>query len=817
LRFFPKMGCVASKDEVTEKPRSAIKSLKIPGKKKTEKSFGSIGIVDANDDTVQVDYELDRAVDNLRAESKINLALNAKRRGDIFDESFTPDAKELQNFKKPLVTKSDGVVSLLEDAMHKNILFRDLSSSQLQYVLNALSKKKVKSKTIVIEQGEEGDTFYIVEKGSFRFIVDGEEVGLCKAGESFGELALLYNCPRAATVESHESSELWCLERSTYRHIIAGNVAKKQQEVRKALRKVSILQGLSGEQIGRLLDAVETVRFKAGETIIRKGDAGNIFFMIKKGQVKCTRAGVRASQSDITLGEGEYFGERSLLTKEPRAANVIAMIDTECLVLDKETFSMLLGPLRQVLDANLGLRVIAGIPMFAQLSQNERRKLMKALKEERFKDGDTIIKQNAAGDKFYLIREGTAKVTKTVEGSRNGDSNVAELVAGDYFGEGALLKDEPRAANVVAVTEVVCLTMSRSSFEKLLGPLQKIMQRELDNREDQIEEAVKDEVKLVEDSLKLSDLKLLQTLGTGTFGRVKLVDCPKLNQTYALKILQKSQIVAYRQERNVMNEKEILLECRHPFILKLFRTFKDKHSLYLLLEVVLGGELFTLLHIRGGALQNNDARFYAACVLDAFVYLHEKTIVYRDLKPENLMIDELGYIKVVDFGFAKRVEDKTYTLCGTPEYLSPELVLGKGHNKAVDNWAVGILIFEMLTGSSPFADPINNDHLTICKQIVRTKVDYPRRFPEKAKDLLSRLLIRDAFQRLGSHAKGTAEIKEHPWFQPIDWNELVRKRSKAPWVPPIKDSKDTSNFDEYPEDDYVEPYKPDGSNWDADF
>ncbi|CAK9107127.1 cGMP-dependent protein kinase 1 (cGK 1) (cGK1) (cGMP-dependent protein kinase I) (cGKI) [Durusdinium trenchii] len=789
-------------------PRAAIKSMK-KATHTTQRSTGT-------EVDVQVEYQQDRAVDNLQAESKIHRALNAKRRGDIFDESFEPSPKDLKDFSKPLEDKSPEVETLLHTALQSNILFRDLSEDQLQQILNALTSMSVAANTELIKQGDKGDVFYVVESGSFQFLVDGQLEGTCGKGNSFGELALLYNCPRAATVKSEKKAKVWCLERSTFRTVVSGTVAKKHAEIKKALRNVSILNSLNGDQISMVSDAVEKVHFKAGETIIRKGDVGNVFFMIKKGQVKCTRAGSRESSSDIILSEGDYFGERSLLKQEPRAANVIAITDVDCLVLDRETFHSLLGPLKDVLDSNLGMRVIGSIPLFAQLSNSERKKLMKALKEEKFPAGTTIIRQNEPGQKFFLIKEGVAKVTKSV-GGVTGTTDVAELTTGDYFGEGSLLRDEPRAANVVATTDVTCLCMERQAFEKLLGPLQKIMKRDYDEREDQINEVVKEQQKLVEASLKLSDLTMLQTLGTGTFGRVKLVDCPKLNRTYALKILQKSQIVAYRQQNNVMNEKNILMSCDHPFIIRLYRTFKDKHSLYLLLELVLGGELFTLLHIRGGLLSNADSRFYAACVLDALEYLHNRHIVYRDLKPENLMIDRLGYIKVVDFGFAKVVEDKTYTLCGTPEYLAPELVLGKGHNKAVDCWAIGVLIFEMLTGASPFADPENNDHMVICRQIVRGKVDYPRKFPEQAKDLISRLLTRDAFQRLGCLKDGTAEIKAHPFFKKIDFNELQRKRVKAPWIPPIKDDLDTSNFDDYPEDEYVEAYKSDGTNWDANF
>ena len=171
-----------------------------------------------------------------------------------------------------------------------------------------------------------------------------------------------------------------------------------------------------------------------------------------------------------------------------------------------------------------------------------------------------------------------------------------------------------------------------------------------------------------------------------------------------------------------MNEKIILQKCIHPFILQLITTYKDENCLYMLLELVQGGELFNLLHNMGGYLSSSHAVFYAACVLDVLAFLHKNNILYRDLKPENLLIDKEGYIKVVDFGFAKVVKDRTFTLCGTPEYLAPELVLGKGHNKGVDYWALGVLIYEMLCGYSPFADHENGDQIIICKNIMRGEV-----------------------------------------------------------------------------------------------
>lgn len=233
--------------------------------------------------------------------------------------------------------------------------------------------------------------------------------------------------------------------------------------------------------------------------------------------------------------------------------------------------------------------------------------------------------------------------------------------------------------------------------------------------------------------IPLRELELKKTLGTGTFGRVRMALHRRTNQVFALKMLQKAQIAALKQQKNIMAERDILWRVDHPFVIKLFDTYRDRDRLYMLLELVQGGELFGRLQNSPtpGRISPGEARFYAACVLDAFDYLHALHVVYRDLKPENLLIDAAGYLKLVDFGFAKFVPDRTFTLCGTPEYLAPELVLGRGHDKGVDYWAIGVLLFEQVAGYSPFADRERNDQMTICKNILRGVVDFPRHFSDR--------------------------------------------------------------------------------------
>ena len=238
-------------------------------------------------------------------------------------------------------------------------------------------------------------------------------------------------------------------------------------------------------------------------------------------------------------------------------------------------------------------------------------------------------------------------------------------------------------ATITATTEVVCMQLARDTFVSLLGPLSTILNREAEVRKKEAEAAKKP-------IIHMKDLKVHNILGVGTFGRVKLVVHKPTDTPYALKCMRKGQIIALKQVEHVMNEKKILAMCDHPFLLQLAAAYQDSDELYMLLELALGGELFTILRERQ-KFDEPTSRFYGANVAAAFEYLHERKIVYRDLKPENLLLDGKGYLKVVDFGFAKIIVDRTWTLCGTPEYLAPEIIRSKGHGKGVDWWALAIL------------------------------------------------------------------------------------------------------------------------------
>ncbi|CAB4010712.1 kinase DC2 [Paramuricea clavata] len=258
-------------------------------------------------------------------------------------------------------------------------------------------------------------------------------------------------------------------------------------------------------------------------------------------------------------------------------------------------------------------------------------------------------------------------------------------------------------------------------------------------------------------------------------------------------------IIRLKQVEHVQNEKSILIKVDNPFVVNLLWTYHDSKFLYMIFEYVCGGELFTYLRT-AGKFSNTTGLFYSAEIVSALAHLHSVNIVYRDLKPENLLLDLDGHVKITDFGFAKEVQDKTWTLCGTPEYLAPEIIQSKGHNKAVDWWALGVLIYEMLIGYPPFYD---DNPFGIYEKILAGKVEWPKTMDNShAKDLIKKLLVHDRTRRLGCLKNGAEDVKAHKWFRGIDWEVVIQRKLQPPIVPKMRHAGDTRNFDEYPDEDW---------------
>ena len=630
---------------------------------------------------------------NLREEGK-DAAKNKKREavldrgGDKLQKGI--DAKD---YVPKVIEKGADIKALLEKVVVANILFSSYSSTEHSAIVDAFAKEEATEGSYVIRQGDSGDNFYVVESGILEIYVkgpDGEsKVGSTLGpGSAFGELALMYNTPRAASIKATSKCVLWTIDRNTYRGIVVYYKFLRNKQYIEFLKNVEIM------------------------------------------------------------------------------------------------------------DKKLGV----------VMTEAELEKMVASLEREQYEPGDAIIRQNNKGDQFYIIADGEVNVVKTTDGK---DEKLAVLKQGNYFGEKALLKEDVRQASCIAETKVTCLSLGREDFIDMMGTLEDMM---TGNREEEkpVPPPVSAAASVNKDSLDIAigDLQVMSTLGCGAFGRVKLCRIPAKDQFYALKCQSKRAIIDSGLQEHVLNEMHIMKLIDHPYIAKLHASLQDDTYIYFVLELLLGGELFTHLRHRG-KLSEQSTRFYCATVVYAFLTLHSKKIAYRDLKPENLVMDVNGYVKLVDFGLAKQLfSGKTWTLCGTPDYLAPEIILNEGHDMAVDYWALGVLIYEMVSGAPPF---YAEDPMEVYEKILGGNHLMPTYFSRNLADLVKKLLRSQQAKRLGNTRGSTAAVIKHKWFSSFDWAGLETGDMKAPYKPKVTAPDDTTNFDRFDEGDTPLP-----SDWNPD-
>ncbi|XP_015424465.1 PREDICTED: ribosomal protein S6 kinase alpha-4 [Myotis davidii] len=323
-----------------------------------------------------------------------------------------------------------------------------------------------------------------------------------------------------------------------------------------------------------------------------------------------------------------------------------------------------------------------------------------------------------------------------------------------------------------------------------------------------------------EEKVSVENFELLKVLGTGAYGKVFLVrkagghDSGKL---YAMKVLRKAALVQRAKTREHTRTERSVLELvrQAPFLVTLHYAFQTDAKLHLILDYVNGGEMFTHLYQRQH-FKEAEVRVYAGEIVLALEHLHKLGIIYRDLKLENVLLDSEGHIVLTDFGLSKEFlteeKERTFSFCGTIEYMAPEIIRSKsGHGKAVDWWSLGILIFELLTGASPFTlEGERNTQAEVSRRILKCSPPFPSRIGPVAQDLLQRLLCKDPRKRLGAGPQGAQEVKSHRFFQGLDWAALAARKIPAPFQPQIRSELDVSNFAE--EFTRLEPvYSPAGS------
>ncbi|GMH93460.1 hypothetical protein TL16_g12634 [Triparma laevis f. inornata] len=728
--------------------------------------------------------------------------------------------------------KSKDTVAALSKALGSHFLFN--TAPDFGKLLDSLQPLESQPGDCVIWEGAAGDKFYILESGTCSVVKNSSVLSFQQtAGTAFGELALIHGAPRAASIRAITPCKLWYVDRVTFRHVLNEMENGLRETQKKFLRKISLFSELSDAVIMKIAEAMKTVEFKDGEHIIKQGDAGEDFFMIKSGNVTVTQKVKGGTEKVLAKNTaGDYFGELALMKNTPRQANIIATGPVECFTLDRTNFNEVLGPLEDVLNLHKGIHIMKKVKMLAEnLNEKEMETISRKLERKLYSDGERIIKQGDHGEHYFMIERGT--VTISIDNTEVG--SLTDSSETPYFGEMALMSDDTRVASVIADGSVQLAYLTRNEFQTLLGPMKDIIQRVskqrtesnniLGNTIGRLGRAISNATGSARgassrassssnsstNKIPFSALIEKRILGTGTFGTVKLMQDGRDGKGYAMKILRKQKIINMKQVSNVYSEREMMEILDYPLVLRLAGTYQDSNSLYMLLDLVPGGELWALLHGEENCLPTTSiggiapaaAKFYAANVLATLEFMHSKNVAYRDLKPENLVLDAEGYLKVIDLGFAKLIEpgEKSNTLCGTPEYLAPELVLSKGHSHAVDVWALGILIFELLTNDTPFeAEDATVMFSKISNPKSHLRKAMPKGIDKKSKKIIEKILDVNPVMRLGCKKKGMSEMWADPWFDGFTEDLISRKALNAPYVPQLSGPLDVFNFDDFESD-----------------
>jgi len=571
--------------------------------------------------------------------------------------------------------------------------------------------------------------------------------------------------------------ELVCISVSQLRKVLGEeNLGPllEQSLARTVLRQLQLFSHLPSTHLMRVMQGIKWIDYEAGSPI----DSGFCFILPVHGEVK----GSDADGSQFTLGRGESrhkideaMNEESTQTKTCQLGTFVAGSDgARVATLSKQDLlnalkqmgiaqitandQQKIGYMRQMLSSNK-------VPVFRQLLPEHIEQILDSLVLRKYNKGAHCFTQGEAGASFYILMDGEVNVLV-------GGQKVRTLKAGTSFGERALLFDEPRTATVEVASETAELwSITKYDFQKVIT---QDMQRELVRR-----------LHLNDTSVTLKTLRHVRLVGVGSFGSVRLVENGQTAQRYALKRVKKED---GEVPDGVMRECSLLAEIDHPSVLRLVKTFESESSIYILTELITGGELYDLLRDKMGRLSRKHTQFYIASIVSALQVLHDSFIVHRDLKPENVMLDRQGYLKLVDFGMAKKGDQglwRTHTLLGTPLYIAPEMLSGRGYGFTVDIWALGVMMFELACGNSPFGDG-EEDTQEILRCILEDDLRIPSRYNDQAgKNLITGLLNKDPALRLGAGADGWDDVKNAKFFRTGVSRDLFVQIAGREITPPI--------------------------------
>ncbi len=776
----------------------------------------------------------------------------------------------------------------IQISLQNHFLFKNINESIISNIIELLQMQKLQPNITLFNKGDKGNYFYIIKKGKLELIAEyGKKI--LNQDETFGELALIENKARTATVKSIDYCILYLINGKLFRETVSQINEGELLERLNFLKAISIFSVLDNVHLNSIALGMLKCEFEKGQTILYEGDVGQSIYIIKHGKVKC----FKGEKEVRFLGPRDFFGESAVLFNTNRSLSVLVeersicyqisesllidiigeeykniiiysiskvsfrksqymkilanemffnkilencvlkTFDNKALVYDiknpngfnkfyiiisgnfiKESTGEILASRIQLygdifikrnsnpefniiaqdecrtiefnwdeilpkLNLNIEKRKVLTlferieqlkqISLFHETNENKLVDIYLTMKKEKFKKGEKIFEEGEKGNKLYLVKKGKIKVFKN-------SKFIREINEGNCFGEVALLINEPRSATVIADTDISLLTLTKEDFNNFID---KRMLAYLTHK-----------ISLMDNfNLTLEHLYFIKNLGKGKFGNVSLVHNNK--NYFAIKAVNKK--AADKQKiliKYFIQERNILLTIDHPFIMKLVKTLKTENHIFFLLEYISGQTFGKYLSERTQKQLKNieETKFYIATLLIIINYLNQNNICHRDLKPDNMILNELGYLKLIDFGTSIIIKDFTNTITGTPYYIAPEVLLGKGYGFSCDYWSIGIITYEIYYNSYPFGKDAN-DPMDVYREVIKKNLII-KNGDSKIIQLIQYLLKKKVNERVCSLEKA----KKLNIFKDFKWNDLLDLKLEPQYIPRVNQLK---SFQEY--------------------